>query len=128
MDTNKFNENQFIEEVKNYIEGTYSSHYASDDGVQLIDYIYSIGDGSAYCRTNALKYIARYGKKDGNNKKDLYKAIHCIIILYEFCERDRKKNDNGKVQGYKLLDHREGYFSQLAKKTASFFLGLFRNG
>ena len=27
-----------------------------------------------------MKYLWRYGKKDGNNKKDLMKALHYIVL------------------------------------------------
>ena len=30
---------------------------------------------------NAIKYLARYGKKNGKNRKDLLKAIHYIVLL-----------------------------------------------
>ena len=30
---------------------------------------------------NAIKYLARFGKKNGRNRKDLLKAIHYIILL-----------------------------------------------
>ena len=28
-----------------------------------------------------MKYLARYGKKDGKNRKDLLKAMHYIILM-----------------------------------------------
>ena len=28
-----------------------------------------------------LKYLCRYGKKNGQNRKDLLKAIHYIVLL-----------------------------------------------
>ena len=34
-----------------------------------------------FCQANAIKYLCRYGKKNGKNRKDLLKAIHYIILL-----------------------------------------------
>ena len=34
-----------------------------------------------FCQANAIKYLCRYGKKDGYNRKDLLKAIHYIVLL-----------------------------------------------
>ena len=36
------------------------------------------------CQGTAIKYLMRFGKKDGKNKKDLLKAIHYIILLMHF--------------------------------------------
>ena len=32
-------------------------------------------------KANAIKYLARYGKKNGKNRKDLLKAVHYVILL-----------------------------------------------
>jgi len=34
-----------------------------------------------FCQANAIKYLIRYGKKMGKNRKDLLKSIHYIILL-----------------------------------------------
>ena len=34
-----------------------------------------------FCQANAIKYLCRYGKKAGRNRKDLLKAIHYIVLL-----------------------------------------------
>ena len=34
-------------------------------------------------RDTAIKYLARYGKKGGKNRKDIMKAMHyCVLMLY----------------------------------------------
>lgn len=76
----KYNEDKILEEVLQYIKGTYSEHYAKD-GFQLQDAFKNIGVDKAFDRASAIKYLFRYGKKFGNNKKDLYKAIHYIVML-----------------------------------------------
>jgi len=42
-----------------------------------------------FCQANAIKYLCRYGKKDGKNRKDLLKAIHYIVLLL-----DSENNEN----------------------------------
>jgi hypothetical protein len=37
-----------------------------------------------------LKYIMRYGKKDGFNKKDLLKVIHYTVLLWHFTQDEEK--------------------------------------
>ena len=84
----KFSEDQIIEDLKKYVDSTYGEHYASnneEDKIQTVDYIMSqFEDGTDFLRGNALKYLARYGLKDGKNKKDLLKAFHYIIFMLHF--------------------------------------------
>ena len=40
-----------------------------------------LGIDKDFCEANAIKYLARYGKKNGKNRKDLLKAIHYVILL-----------------------------------------------
>ena len=54
--------------------------------VQTLDLIDSIGDAEAFCRSNAIKYLSRFGKKDGKNPKDLLKVIHYAFLLYHFSD------------------------------------------
>ncbi len=42
-----------------------------------------------FSQANAIKYLMRYGKKKGRNEKDLYKAIHYIVLLIS---SEREKN------------------------------------
>lgn len=85
----KRKEIDILKQIEEYIELTYSgNHYALKDDaeIQLIDYFESIGIAADFCRGCALKYLTRFGKKNGKNKKDLLKAIHYIIMLWQFCE------------------------------------------
>ena len=43
-----------------------------------------------FCQANAIKYLCRYGKKDGKNRKDLLKAIHYIVLLMS--SEDKKED------------------------------------
>jgi hypothetical protein len=74
-----FHEDKLIEEIKAYVDATYSQHYAQNK-YQATDFIVDSGHGLGFCLGNVIKYAQRYGKKDGHNKKDLMKVIHYAII------------------------------------------------
>lgn len=76
----KFNENKLLQEVKSYVDATYSEHYASDK-YQATDIIIDSGHGEGFCIGNIMKYAKRYGNKDGKNRKDLLKILHYGIIM-----------------------------------------------
>jgi len=81
----KYEEDLTMKEVRDYLSGTYKSHYTSQESkTQTLDLIESIGDGEAFCRSNAIKYLSRFGKKNGKSKMDILKAIHYCILLYHF--------------------------------------------
>lgn len=68
--------------IVTYILSTYGEHYADEENnVQMIDYWQSLGTLDSTARDNAIKYLSRYGKKDGKNPKDLLKAIHYIVMI-----------------------------------------------
>ena len=81
----KYEEDLTLKEVRDYLSGTYHSHYTSQESkTQTLDLIESIGDAEAFCRSNAIKYLSRFGKKNGKSKQDILKAIHYCILLYHF--------------------------------------------
>ena len=80
----KYEEDVILKEVRDYLSGTYRAHYANDDKTQTLDLIDSIGDAEPFCRSNAIKYLSRFGKKNGKSKLDILKAIHYCILLYHF--------------------------------------------
>ena len=75
-----FNEKQLIKELQEYVDQTYSQHYAQNK-YQATDFIVDAGHGEGFCIGNILKYIQRYGKKDGKNRKDLLKVLHYALIM-----------------------------------------------
>ena len=75
----KFSEGEILEDVKEYIDNTYDSHYAKTVK-QATEIIIDQGHGTGFCMGNILKYAQRYGKKEGHNKNDLLKVIHYAII------------------------------------------------
>jgi hypothetical protein len=81
----KYEEDKTLKEVEEYISSTYHSHYTSEQSkTQTLDLIESIGDSEAFTRSNAIKYLSRFGKKNGKSKMDILKAIHYCILLYHF--------------------------------------------
>ena len=75
----KFNEENIIQQVQRYVDGTYDRHYAQGK-YQATDMIIDAGHGKGFCMGNIMKYAMRIGKKDGKNNLDLYKIIHYAII------------------------------------------------
>ena len=88
----KYNEEKILKEIGDYIKSTYGQHYAQvKEGVQVQDLLRSVGIDKDFCQANAIKYLARFGKKDGRNRKDLLKAVHYIVLLM-----DSEDNSNPK--------------------------------
>jgi hypothetical protein len=81
----KYEENKTLKEIEQYLSSTYHSHYTSEQSkTQTLDLIESIGDAEPFCRSNAIKYLSRFGKKNGKSKQDILKAIHYCVLLYHF--------------------------------------------
>ena len=76
----KFKEKIIVNDVMDYINKTYDSHYAKTKNYQATEIIIDQGHGTGFCMGNILKYAQRYGKKEGRNKNDLMKVIHYAII------------------------------------------------
>ena len=96
-----FNENEYLKEIKNTIDSTYTSHYAQNK-VQSTEFINDAGHGEGFCIGNIIKYAQRYGKKKGYNRDDLTKIIHYAIIMLHLHDnyylRDKtRKNDEEKT-------------------------------
>lgn len=83
-----YDEDKVLEQLKSYIDSTYNAHYVGNGEVQTIDVWHSIGICQEMCQGTALKYLMRYGKKDGYNQKDLLKAMHYIVLLMSFSEKE----------------------------------------
>ena len=78
----KYSENKIIEDFKKYIDETYTQHYKTDEKeeVQCFDAWIALGDSMPTFRNTALKYLWRYGKKNGLNKQDLFKTLHYVLM------------------------------------------------
>ena len=80
----KYNEDKNFQEILEYIKTTYVGHYTSSNGTQAIDLIASGGHAESFCLASILKYAARFGKKNGKNRKDIYKIVHYALMLIHF--------------------------------------------
>ena len=76
----KFKENIIVNDIMDYVNKTYDSHYAQTKNYQATEIIIDQGHGTGFFMGNILKYAQRYGKKEGRNKNDLMKVIHYAII------------------------------------------------
>ena len=86
----KYNEDRYLTEVKTYIESTYNQHYASKNGSQAIDAIFSAGYGVGFCMGNITKYVSRFGKKQGQNRVDILKLIHYAVLTLHALDLETK--------------------------------------
>ncbi len=75
----KYSEDKILDELKMYIDGTYTAHY-SQNKFQATEFIMDSGHGEGFCIGNILKYAQRYGKKNGKDRNDLLKVIHYGIM------------------------------------------------
>jgi hypothetical protein len=90
MDTVKYNEDELLKEVSEYISNTYTGHYSAGN-VQTLDLLDACGDAEAFCRSNVLKYASRYDRK-GSARKDIIKIIHYGILLLSFNDKRERSN------------------------------------
>ena len=80
--------------INNYIRSTYNEHYSVDkSGFQVQDMIRHLDIDKDFCQANAIKYLCRFGKKNGKNKVDLYKAVHYIVLLLDSLDNEDTKNN-----------------------------------
>ncbi|AIX14734.1 hypothetical protein Syn7803C72_122 [Synechococcus phage ACG-2014d] len=87
--TNKYNEEELLKELKDYITGTYGQHYsAGNDAIQTLDLIEACGDAEAFCRSNILKYASRYDRK-GTARRDIIKILHYGLLLLHFSDKSQ---------------------------------------
>lgn len=94
----KFNEDQYLDEIREYIDTTYTQHYSGK--YQATDMIIDAGHGVGFCIGSIIKYAKRYGKKEGYNRRDIQKIIHYGIILLHVHDMEHAED---------LLDHTEEY-------------------
>ena len=88
----KYNEEEIVKELLEYIRGTYKQHYAAnDENIQTLDFIEAAHkDGEAFCRDNILKYASRYDKK-GTARRDIMKILHYAVLLMHFNDKNAKR-------------------------------------
>ncbi|MEK9699406.1 MAG: DUF3310 domain-containing protein [Candidatus Poseidoniales archaeon] len=88
----KYNEEEIVKELLEYIRGTYKQHYAAnDENIQTLDFIEAAHkDGEAFCRDNILKYTSRYDKK-GTADRDIMKIQHYSVLLKFFRNKNAQR-------------------------------------
>lgn len=86
----KFDEDKIIQELKSYIDATYTEHYGGGK-YQATDFIIECGDGPGFARGNILKYAFRYGKKNGKDRRDILKILHYAIIMLHIHDQSENK-------------------------------------
>ena len=90
----KYNEDQIMTNINNYIRSTYNEHYSVDkSGFQVQDMLRHLDIDKDFFQANAIKYLCRFGKKNGKNKVDLYKAVHYIVLLLDSLDNEDTKNN-----------------------------------
>jgi len=82
----KYNEDTALQEIKAYVDKTYTQHY-SQNKIQTTEFLIDAGHGEGFCVGNIIKYAQRYGKKNGYNRADILKIIHYAIILLHVHDR-----------------------------------------
>lgn len=90
------NEGPILEEMIDYVRATYGEHYVTESGLQSIDIWESLGTLQTTSRDTALKYLMRYGKKGGRNRKDLMKALHYVVLMI-YAHDKTEKTDGTQV-------------------------------
>ena len=86
----KYNEDKTLDEVRKYVESTYTEHYIGKDGLQIQDVFDMIDISEEFCQAAAIKYLIRFGRKEGKKKQDLMKCIHYVTLLYHYAGLDKE--------------------------------------
>ncbi len=88
----KYNEDENLKEISDYIAKTYNQHYASGvQSIQAFDAIIEMDKEESwrFFRGCALKYLWRLGRKNGFNRLDLLKAAHYLVLVM-FLTKDKE--------------------------------------
>ena len=88
----KYNEDNILIELQEYIDKTYDQHY-SHKNFQATEFVIDSGHGEGFCIGNIMKYAQRYGKKNGKDRNDLLKVIHYGIIALYVDKLEKTKNE-----------------------------------
>jgi len=89
----KRNEDKIIREIQEYVDKTYSQHYAGSNNRDVVDDWEDVGIPKEAFQSNIIKYAKRFGKKDGDNPKDIMKIIHYSIFLLN----ELQQNDDSQM-------------------------------
>ena len=91
----KYDEDKILNEVKEYIESTYGEHYAGGGkNIQIQDVFEQMDISEEFSRGCAMKFLFRFGKKNGKNRKDLLKCMHYVCLLYHYSFGSERQDEN----------------------------------
>ena len=93
----RYEEDVILADILQYIDKTYGQHYVRRDNTQLMDSVFADGEAIPACRFNVQKYVRRFGKKDGENIGDLYKAAHYLVFMIHAARLKNKKPAKKKI-------------------------------
>ena len=100
--TFKYNEEELLKELRDYVTSTYNQHYsAGNNKIQTLDLIEACGDAEAFCRSNILKYASRYDKK-GTARRDIIKILHYGLLLLHFSDKTNVTETSINEQSYPI--------------------------
>jgi len=101
----KYDEEELLKQLKEYIDSTYSQHYATGK-IQTTEFIIDNGHGIGHTVGNVIKYSQRYGKKEGRNRKDILKILHyALIMLYVHDLETRQELKNIDITYHPVWGH-----------------------
>jgi len=80
----KYNEDETLAEVMEYIVGTYSEHYG-DQNIQIQDVFDQMGISEAFTRGAAMKYLFRFGKKKGEESEGSSQVYSLLLFIISLC-------------------------------------------
>lgn len=92
----KRNEDKIVKMIQQYIDDTYSQHYAGKSGRDVVDDWEDMGIAREAYVSNMIKYVKRFGKKEGYNPKDIMKVIHYAIFLLNDLKSASETSNNDK--------------------------------
>jgi hypothetical protein len=91
----KRNEDKILKAVQQYVDSTYTAHYSSNSGRDVVDDWEDMGIAREAFLSNIVKYTKRLGKKEGWNPKDVMKIIHYSVFLINELGRNDEDRDTG---------------------------------
>ena len=91
----KYDEDKILEEAHEYIKSPYGEQYAGGgQNMQIQDVFEQMNISEEFTRGCAMKYLFRFGKKNGKNRKDLLKCIHYVCLLYHYSIGSEGQDEN----------------------------------
>ncbi len=119
----KYNEENVIHNFMSYLNETYSEHYTNDENdLQVFDVWKARGTMTDTAIDTAVKYLVRYGRKNGHDLQDLYKAMHYIVLAIgndENWEEDMDNRVTAWNESVKKSENRITNIPSLATKVAN---------